>query len=361
MTFSRLACPLFASLLSVSVLPVALPVAAQQQPAAVSTPAPSSQQIELDVVVDTKFGDPITNLRQQDFIILDNKSQRPINSFKIVTAKQEPVEVIVVIDAVNMPYETVSFAHDQTKRFLKANEGTLAHPTTIAILTDQGVKIASGFSTNGKSLSNTLQHYTIGLRSITRASQWGGLERINICLSDLHQLVAYASTLPGRKLLLYVSPGWPFLSGDSDFLDSSQQHHIFDSVVDLSSQLRQAKITLYDMNPFGASESMMRADYYKSFLKGLSKLSDARYAYLGLQVLAVQSGGRTLTSDNDVSGNIQKCVTDANSWYEITFDPPPADKPNEYHAIEVKLDQPGLIARTRTGYYANPVAANAAH
>ncbi len=42
------------------------------------------------------------------------------------------------------------------------------------------------------------------------------------------------------------------------------------------------------------------------------------------------------------------------SWYEITFDPLPADKPNEYHQIQIKLDKPGLVARTRTGYYANP-------
>ena len=53
---------------------------------------------------------------------------------------------------------------------------------------------------------------------------------------------------------------------------------------------------------------------------------------------------------------IQKCLADANSWYEIAFDPPPPDKPNEYHHIEVRLDQPGLVARTRTGYYSNPVA-----
>lgn len=346
--------------LSITLL-AALPAAsAQQLNPSTSTPGPSASSgpIHLDVVVDTPSGQHVTGLPEKAFTILDNKSPRPITSFKIVTAKQEPVEVIVIIDAVNLPYETVSYAHDQTMRFLKANEGTLAHPTAIAVLTDQDVKMASGFSTDGNSLSDAFEHYTIGLRTVTRDSQWGGLERINICLKDLHQLVEYASTLPGRKLFLYISPGWPFLSGDADFLDTRQQHQIFDSVVDISSQLRQSKITLYDVNPFGVSESLMRTDYYKTFLKGLSKLSDARYANLGLQVLAVQSGGLTLTSDNDVTGNIQKCITDASSWYEITFDPPPADKPNEYHAIQVKLDQPGLIARTRTGYYANPVAIN---
>jgi hypothetical protein len=71
-------------------------------------------------------------------------------------------------------------------------------------------------------------------------------------------------------------------------------------------------------------------------------------------VLAVQSGGLASESNSDVTGVIRRCLTDASSWYEITYDPPPADGPNQYHHIEVKLDQPGLAARARDGYYANP-------
>ncbi len=341
------------------VLLTALPAApAQQRQPTTSKPGPSasSGRIQLDVVVSTKSDQPVTGLPQQVFTILDNKSPRPISSFKVVTPAQEPVEVIVLIDTVNAPYQTVSYMRDETVKFLQANEGTLAHPTSIAFLTDHGLDIDNAFSANGNAISDVLEHHAIGLRSITRASQWGGLERLNICLNDLHQLVTYASTLPGRKLILYISPGWPLLSGPSTDLDSRQQQHIFDDVVFLSSQLRQANIMLYDVNPFGVSESMMAANYYESFLKGITKLADAQYADLSLQVLAIQSGGLTITSNSDVTGNIQKCLTDANSWYEITFDPLPADKPNEYHHIEVKIDQPGLVARTRTGYYSNPAA-----
>jgi VWFA-related protein len=346
--------------LSIALL-VALPTASAQQlqpSAAKPGPSASSERIQLDVVVSAKSGQPVTNLSRQDFTILDNKSPRPITSFRVVTSAQEPVEVIVLIDAVNTPYEMVSYARDQTEKFLKANEGTLAHPTSIAVLTDQAVQIGNGFSTNGNALSDALAHRQIGLREINRTSQWGGNDRLTICLRDLHQLVAYASTLPGRKLILYISPGWPLLSGPAFNLDSRQQQQIFDDVVFFSSQLRQSKTALYDVNPFGVSEPMMAANYYQSFLKGLSKLSDAQYADLSLQVLAVQSGGLTLTSNSDVTGNIQKCIADADSWYEITFDPPPADKPNQYHHIEVRVDQPGLVARTRDGYYSNPVAAD---
>src|ERR1039458_7959648 len=75
---------------------------------------------------------------------------------------------------------------------------------------------------------------------------------------------------------------------------------------------------------------------------------------LALQVLAFQSGGRVLTSGNDVAEEIARCVQDANAYYVITFAPPAADGPNEYHALEVKIGQPHLKAQTTAGYYAQP-------
>jgi VWFA-related protein len=357
MAFTKLTCALF-----VSLLPAALPVGAQQSLPAIAPPAPSSssQRIRLDVVVNTKTGQPVTSLRQQDFTILDNKSPRPITSFKVASAKKEPVTVIVLVDAVNIPIELVSDMRNQTEKFLKANEGKLAHPTTIAVLTDDGIQLNNSFSMDGNALSDALEHHLIGLRQITRSSQWSGIDRLTICLKALHQITAVASALPGRKIILWISPGWPLLSGPDVDLDSKQRQQIFSEVVFFSSQLRQGDITLYNVNPVGVSESLFNANYYQTFLKGVAKTDDAQFASLSIQVLSVQTGGLTFESDNDVARMIERCLADADFWYEVSFDPSPADKPNEYHHIEVRLDQPGLIARTRDGYYANPLAADSA-
>ncbi len=339
----------------------ALPAASAQQSLPVISPpgaSASSGPIRLNVVVNTKSGQPVTNLAQQDFTILDSKSSRPITSFRVVTPAKEPVEVILFIDAVNTPFSMVAYVRSQTEKFLKANEGALALPITFAFLTDDGVQFDSSFSTDGNILSDSLEHHESRLRQVTRSSQWGASDRLDISLKALHQVVDSAAKLPGRKIILWISPGWPLLSGAQIFLDSRQQQQIFHDVVSFSSQLRQAKITLYNINPVGVSESLVAADYYQGFLKGVAKPSDAQLGNLGLQVLSVQSGGLALESNSNVTAQIERCLTDANSWYEIAFNPPPADKPNEYHHIEVKLDQPGLIARTRDGYYANPLAAD---
>jgi hypothetical protein len=73
-----------------------------------------------------------------------------------------------------------------------------------------------------------------------------------------------------------------------------------------------------------------------------------------LQVLATQSGGLVLNSTNDLASAIADCVSDANAFYVLSFDAARADHPNEYHALGVTIDKPGLTARTRMGYYAQP-------
>jgi VWFA-related protein len=118
--------------------------------------------------------------------------------------------------------------------------------------------------------------------------------------------------------------------------------------------LRQARVTLYSVNPLGPGESVLRDLYYEEFLKGISKPNDVVFGDLGLQVLATQTGGLALTASNDITAQLQRCIADAEAYYELSFDPPPAEHPDEYHHLEIKMAKPGLTARTRQGYYAQP-------
>jgi VWFA-related protein len=319
-------------------------------------PAPSAQSIHIDVVVDTKQGQPVTGLDEKNFTVFDNKSARQITHFKVASAASEPVSVIVLIDAVNTPYSTVAYAREGIQKFFKANEGQLAHPTSLAVLTDQGVQFDNNFTIDGNALNDALEHRQIGLREINRSSEWGGQERFQICMNALGQLMAFAAQIPGKKIVLWVSPGWPIISGPHVYLDTRQENQIFNQIINVSTQLRQMNLTLYNINPVGVTESLRRADYYETFLKGVSKASQVQLGNLAIQVLAIQSGGLALESNSDVTGMMMQCVQDGKSWYAISFDPLPADKPDEYHHIDVKVDQPGTVVRTRDGYYANPVA-----
>jgi len=323
----------------------------QQAAPAKSAPAP----IQLDVVVTPKAGAPVANLQQGDFTVLDNKAPQPILSFEAVTGSTKvPVEVILVIDAVNMPFQQLAYERTQIGRFLRANGGRLAYPTALMFFTDTGTQIQNEPSGDGNALAEALDKFAIGLRDITRSTGvYGAEERLDLSLGAIQALVARETPRPGRKIVLWLSPGWPILSGPGIELDAKQQQGIFGNIVDLSTQLREARITLYSLDSLGVDEGVGRTNYYQDFIKGVSKSSQTQLGNLSLQVLAVQSGGFALTSTG-VAQLLQQCITDIEPYYVLSFAPAPAERPNEYHHIEVQVSKPGLIARTRQGYYAQP-------
>jgi VWFA-related protein len=259
------------------------------------------------------------------------------------------------VDAVNTSYQSVAYERGEIDKFLRADEGNLAHATTLAVLTDTGIQMQQNFSSDGNALSASLDQYTVGLRTIRRDTGfYGAAERFQLSLAGLHDLAARESSRPGRKIVIWISPGWPLLSGPNIELDTKQQQQLFANVVSLSRQLLDARITLYSVDPLGAADTGIRTFYWKSFTKGVSKPSQVHAGDLGLEVLATQTGGLVLNSNNDVTSELQKCISDTSSYYELSFSPPPGDQPNQYHHLEIRVAKAGLTARTRQGYYSQP-------
>jgi VWFA-related protein len=316
--------------------------------------AVQAKQIHIDVQVKDADNKPTTGLSAADFTLLDNKVQRPIESVAEISGHSAPTEVVIVVDAVNTPFSAVSYQRDQIEKYLHSNDGVLSHPTTLAILTDKSLQMFPQTTTNGAVLADGLQHYEIGLREIGRSQGfYGASDRMTISLDALQRLIALESKRPGRKLLLWVSPGWPLLSGPEIELSNKQHQQIYQNVVSLSTALREAGVTLYSLNSWGPGESLDRSSYYETFVDGVKKPGDSQLGNLGLQVLATRSGGLVLNT-SDVSGMIKTCVADADHYYRLTFSAEPTDHPAAFHQLQVKLAAAGLQARTRQEYYSQP-------
>ncbi|MGC1905882.1 MAG: VWA domain-containing protein [Candidatus Acidiferrum sp.] len=329
-------------------------VSAQSQ-----NPAPQAAmgRISLDVVVTKKNGPPISGLQQQDFTIVDDKATQTIASFQAIDGKQVPTEVILVVDDVNTGIERVAFERSEIDRILKADGGHLTQPMALAFLTDSGIQLQEVFTTDGNALSVSLNQYKLGLHTVLRT---GGVysadERFRLSLDAMFELATHETARPGRKLIIWVSPGWPLFSGPGaeQQMDAKQQQGIFNDVVRLSGLLRQARATVYSADPLGEADFAGRAFRWEAFTKGLAKSKDADYGNLALQVVAAQSGGLVMTTSNDLAGEIRRSIDDANAYYEISFVPPLGDQPHQYHQLQVKVGQAGLTARTRQGYYSQP-------
>jgi len=63
-------------------------------------------------------------------------------------------------------------------------------------------------------------------------------------------------------------------------------------VVNLSTELREAGVTLYSVDPMGMEDAgSLQTLLYESFLNGVSSANNVQNGNLGLQVLAVKAAG----------------------------------------------------------------------
>jgi VWFA-related protein len=333
---------------------------------AASAPAPSaadastagSHRISLDVEVTDKLGHHLSGLKPQDFALLDNKQPAKVLDFREVDSRNstaDPVHVVIVVDMINTDFIVVAREREQLDEFLKQDGGRLAHPTSIAMLTEKGIQIEKNSTTDGNALAASLDNSNTELRMVGRsAGFYGAADRTQWSLAQLSELAAYEATQPGRKLAFFISPGWPMFARASYDATTKELQWTFNSIVELTNGLREAHLELYAIDPF----EIGRTDpfYYQTYLKGVSKVNDAEYADLGLQVLAAHTGGLVQVTGMDIKGEINDAIRDATAYYTLTFEAPTPDRPNEYHDLHLQLDKPGVTVRTTSGYYANTQA-----
>jgi VWFA-related protein len=328
-------------------------------PAAAASAVTGEGRIHLDVVVADAAGKTVPGLGPWDFKVLDGSQPRKILTFRsfdgVRVLPDPPVEVILLLDTVNLPFSQVAFVREQVKRFLLENGGHLSQPVSLFLLSDAGLRVQPKPSTDGNALVSVLDQLKGSVRTVGGAAGGeGSLERFQISIRKLEDIAENEATRPGRKLLLWIGPGWPMLNSSQFQFSSKDQRNYFDAIVELSTRLREARITLYSVEPADSTSSGLNTFTYQSFLKGVRSPREADTGNLALKVLAVESGGRILGPDNNLVAQIESCVADAGAFYSLSFDPPRAAHTDEYHDLKVEVSQPGLTARTTSGYYDQP-------
>lgn len=314
-------------------------------------------RIQLDVLATDVAGKPVTGLEPWDFSILDNNQPRKVMTFRAfngATVKPEqPVEVLLLIDMLNLPFHQVAFVRDQVVQFLQENGGYLRQPVLLVLLTDKGMRVQPRPSVDGNALAEVMRHIQGNISSINPAMGSDGMvERFQMSVRVLASLAENLALRPGRKLLIWVGPGWPLLDRPSEGDQTKNRQRYFDTIMELSTRLREARTVLFSVAPEDAAmNGGQSTTLYQAFLKGVATERQADAGNLALKVLVTQTGGLILGPDNDLAGQISRCIDDANAFYRISFNPPRAETPDEYHELRVQVNKPGVTVRTNTGYY----------
>lgn len=325
-------------------------------------PAPPAQamqpRLNLDVIVQDADGRPVNGLQPWDFKLTDNGSPSKILFMHAYDGDQSkpvpPVEVILAIDEINLPFTQISFVKQELSRFLNQADGRLPQPVSLVLLTDTGLRIQPSPTRDGKILLATVEKLQGDIRTINEATgSEGSIERFQQSVHQLRAIAANEARRPGRKLLVWIGPGWPMLDSEHYATPTEQNRkRYFQAIVELTNWLRTARITLYSVSSI--DPNVGREFVYKSFLNGVPDWQRAAAGNLALKVLVAQTGGLILGPDNDLAAQINRCMADANRFYQLSFAPPEAKSMDEYHALRVQVDRPGLSVRTASGYYDEP-------
>jgi VWFA-related protein len=285
-----------------------------------------TRAVDLDVVVLDGRGEPVKGLRKEDFVIAEDGSPQTVTFFEehpTATSQADIAANVLLIDTLNTPKEDLGFARKRVADYLKE----IPAGTSLAVFSlGQTLRMVQGFTTDralllaavndkkagawsessaagvkanqatrdGNALAADIEKLPAPIHVINSAQGLDGLMlRFGRSVDALTQMTKYEATKPGRKLMIWVGEGWPILSSARYHMDTRNKSSFFHSIVDLSTGLREARVTLYGVIPQDMDKGTeARAFLYQNFTKGVESAKQADAGNLSLQVLAEQSGGR---------------------------------------------------------------------
>jgi VWFA-related protein len=328
--------------------------------------SPPEGLIHLDVAATDRKGRPFSGLAAKDFTLLDNGVAQKIVSFEASNQASDETErlteVVLVLDEVNLASIQLELVKDESIKFLRQNGGHLAQPTSVYWFTAAGLYASARPTTDGNALAEDVAHHR-SPRVLWKVKpnhgahtsaelEWSALW--NRAIQTVYSAAIERREKSGRKLLVWMGVGWP-ARGPLEHRDAA-----FESLVELSTRIREARLVISQVTTW--SDPQISNFDYMDYLAGVRTSSDLeksdpedRVPRFALPVLALQSGGLVLDKSPDIARAIRQSVEDASEFYTVSFNPPHAAQPDEYHDLKVQINASGLSGRTNTGYYDQPV------
>ncbi|HEY3704312.1 MAG TPA: VWA domain-containing protein [Terracidiphilus sp.] len=327
-----------------------------------STPLSSADPVvhkglfTIDAVVTDAAGKPILDLPPPDLTLLDNGQPARIRTVHLSRAPSEPPpELIFIVDTINLSPQQLAQTESALFHFLLRNNGHLEYPCFLYRLTRDGLFSSLRPLTDVTLLVKELEHQRSQL-PLWSADSWGksfsgswdsGVPRNQLSVRALGSIAIQQRDVPGRKLLVWIGPGWPVVGGGENE---------FDEITELSTRLREARITLQNINPW---LNPVPTFNYRDHLDAPRSQKEMQPANMALQVIAMHTGGLVLDSSEDLDEDIARCAKEVQSFYTLTFNPPHTYTVDEYHDLRVELRagtaRPSMTVRALTGYYNEPV------
>jgi VWFA-related protein len=341
-----------------ALLVLAAPVFAQDEPSVVIRSTTSLVQVR--VVATGAQGQSVTNLRQDDFQVQDNRKPQPITLFaadlaaalspgaspaSTHAAAPQPAETyaVTVLDWVNTPYPDRFRVEDQVLALLKSFQPR--QKTAIYLLDLKAPRFLTDFESDREELVRAVQESATqpgeveGARFGTAAGRRPSIEeqifdwnqRITDSFTAFETIAARLGAQPGRKSLVWMSNAFPLVLGAGVIPGARQADIIYYQAVErLLARLNRADIAFYGVEARGLSITS------RSFVATMMQFAE-------------RTGGTVFHDRNDIGEGLRLALEDQAAGYVLGFHVPADAQPGP-HEILVRVKRPGVRLRYRESY-----------
>ena len=315
---------------------LAFPALAQRAP----TFAVDVNLVRVPCVVTDDSGVPVTDLRRENFAVFEDGALREIKYLWQET--DLPLTVGLVVDISGSVAKYVEEHRQIVLQFL----GQTLSKHDRAFLVSVGIQQRLVVD-----VTNSTESLRAGVEAITsqeaeilgdpcsKGKRFRLLFRSVVlpCTSPIWNGVFFAARLklnpqPGRKAMLLLTDGW----------DMGSDHGLTDAI----EACQSADTMVYSIRFFDLGPEWLSARAKRNLERHLMN------AKRDLGQLSSETGGRVYDGESANMRAIFKSIeADLRSQYVIGYTQPRAPKQG-YHRIKVRVNRPGLVVRTRNGYFA---------
>lgn len=371
--------------------------------------------VQLDAVVTDQKGRLVTDLKKEDFELLEDGKRQHITSFEFISTESSSPEhpvvkpatinaspvppprlkadqvkrtIALVVDDLSLSLESSVFTRDALKKFVDEQ----MQPGDLVAIIRAGAGIGAlqqftadkrllhaaadrvRFNPNGRGMvgafapiNGNREGLPLPLDSDSNPEADMEAARARTfsvgTLGALRFVIRGLSQLPGRKSAVLFSDGFRLFGQGRD------NYRVLDSMRYLTDEANRASVVVYTVDPRGipytgltAADSLPRGGAIQVMRQvGITRSRTLYATQEGLNYLARETGGLAIRNTNDITGGLQRVLDDQRGYYLLGYVPEDDTFRREggrrpYHSLKVTVKKSGLNVRSRGGFFAVPDA-----
>ncbi|HKQ92964.1 MAG TPA: VWA domain-containing protein [Blastocatellia bacterium] len=295
-------------------------------------PTPGAIRIEtrlvnLNVKAMDKGGQPLTDLKMEDFVVTEDGVKQDVSHFKPVNA---PVNVIMLLDLSGSTKSKRNAMAEAARKFIDA----LPAQDKIALVAfTRRYRALSDFTADKESLKKVVE-------------QIKGFDGGTAFYDSMWQALDQLDQIPdARKAIVVLTDG-----EDESLIGDKETTHTFDELLDRASE---EDVTIYPIYFSGRNHYDKVGLLFGGGGGLMSGNENRKIARKQLDSLAEQTGGEVFNAqlEEDLDGAYKRVASELHTLYSLAYSPDKLKHNGEFRKIGVKLSREDAVARTRKGYF----------